>query len=165
MGRRRFEQASALTSMSASLTNFVKLSDKSVMESYWMDLRARGVEACDREPGRGSQARIARQFGVSPAWIGKLLQRRRQRGEYGPLMTQRGRKPVFTGQLRERLEKRVQEQPDVTLAELRDRTGVNGSLAAICKTLQRLDYRRKKRRCGPLSKIGRTFSDSVSSGG
>lgn len=130
-----------------------------------MDLRERVVEAYDREPGWGSQVRIAKRFGVSPAWICNLLQRRRQTGNYGPLKTKRGRKPVFSGHLLKRLEKLVQKQPDVTLAELRDRTGVSCSLAAICKTLQRLDYRRKKRRCGPLSKIDQTSSGSVNSGG
>jgi transposase len=134
------------------------------MESYSMDLRERVVEAYDRESGRGSQARLGKRFGVSPAWVCKLLQRRGQTGDYGPLRTKRGRKGVFTGRLLERLEKLVQQQPDVTLAELRDRTGVTCSLAAICKTLQRLDYRRKKRHCGPLSKIAPTFSGSENSG-
>jgi transposase len=143
----------------------VKISDDVGMGSYSMDLRKRVVEAYEREPGRGSQARIARRFGVSPAWICTLLQRRRQRGDYGPLKTKRGRKAVFTGGLLAQLEELVQQQPDVTLAELRDRTGVNCSLVAICKTLQRLGYRRKKRRSGPLSKIVRTSGSNVSSGG
>ena len=130
-----------------------------------MDLRKRVVEACDCEQRRGSRARIGAQFGVSTAWIRRLLQRRRQLGHYRPLMTKPGRKPIFFGRSAEQLEQLVQQQPDVTLAELRDRTGVNCSLAAICKTLKRLGYRHKKRRSGPLSKIDRTFSGSVNSGG
>ena len=54
--------------------------------------------------------------------------------------------------------------PDATLEELRDRTGATCSLAAVCKTLQRLGYRRKKRRFGPLSKIAPTCSDSGGGG-
>ena len=128
-----------------------------------MDLRDRVVAACDA--GVRSRAEIAEQFNVSTAWIRRLLQRRRERGQYGPLTTKRGRKPVFAGRLRERLEKLVEQQPDATLAELRDRTGVTCTLAAICKTLQRLDYRRKKRRSGPLSKIAPMCNGSVNSGG
>ena len=135
------------------------------MASYSKDLRERVVEAYDREPGRGSQARIARQFGVSRAWVCGLLKRRQLTGEIGPLKTKRGRKPVFTGRRLEQLESLVQQQPDATLAELRDRTGVDCSLVAICKTLQRLGYRRKKRRSGPLSKIVQTSSGSGNSGG
>jgi transposase len=80
-------------------------------------------------------------------------------------MTKRGRKAVFVGRRRERLEELVARQPDATLEELRAHTGAACSLVAICKTLQRLGYRRKKRRSGPLSKIVPTCSDSGSSGG
>lgn len=128
-----------------------------------MDLRDRVVGACDA--GVGTRAEIAEEFDVSPSWIRRLLQRRRETGQYGPLTTKRGRKPAYVGAACERLEKLVEQQPDATLAELRDRTGITCSLAAICKTLQRLDYRRKKRRSGPLSKIVPTSSDSVGSGG
>jgi transposase len=133
------------------------------MERYSMDLRKRVVEACDARWGTRQQ--VADRFGVSCSWVKRLLQRRRQLGHYGPLTTKPGRKPIFVGSLAQQLEKLVLEQPDVTLEELRDRTGVNCSLAAICKTLQRLDYHRKKRRCGPLSKIDRASSVSVSNGG
>ena len=133
------------------------------MKAYSMDLRDRVIAACDA--GQESRTEIAKRFNVSTAWIRRLLQRRRERGEYGPLTSKRGRKPIFDGPLQQRLEALIAEQPDVTLAELRDRTGVGCTLAAICKTLQRLGYRRKKRRFGPLSKIGPTFSGSESSGG
>ena len=133
------------------------------MGTYSMDLRDRVVAACDA--GLNSRVGIARQFGVSTAWIRRLLQRRRQTGQYGPLMTKRGRKAVFVGRRLERLEGLVATQPDATLEELRDRTGAACSLVAICKTLQRLGYRRKKRRSGPLSKIVPTCGDSGSNGG
>ena len=127
-----------------------------------MDLRDRVVAACDAE--LESRAKIAERFDVSTAWIRRLLQRRRELGHYGPLTTRRGRKAIFVGRMRERLEELIEQQPDATLAELRDRTGVNCTLAAICKTLQRLDYRRKKRHSGPLSKIALTCNGNVNSG-
>lgn len=112
------------------------------MVTYSMDLRDRVVAACDAAVS--SRAEIAEEFGVSPAWVRRLLQRRRERGHYGPSTTKRGRKPIFVGRVRERLEKLVQQQPDATLEELRDRAGVTCTLAAVCKSLQRLGYRRKK---------------------
>ena len=142
----------------------MKIADVYGMASYSMDLRKRVVEAYGQESGRGSQARIAKRFGVSPAWVCELLRRYRQTGDYGPLTTKRGRKAVFVGRRRERLEELVASQPDATLEELRDRTGATCSLAAVCKTLQRLGYRRKKRRFGPLSKIAPTCSDSGGGG-
>ncbi len=128
-----------------------------------MDLRDRVVAACDA--GRGSRQEIAERFNVSTAWIRRLLQRRRQSGQYGPATARCGRKPVFAGGRRERLETLVERQPDATLAELRARTGVTCTLAAVCKTLQRLGYRRKKRRSGPLSKIAPTCSGNGNNGG
>jgi transposase len=80
-------------------------------------------------------------------------------------MTKRGRKAAFVGRRLERLEELVAAQPDATLEELRDRTGAACSLVAVCKTLQRLGYRRKKRHSGPLSKIVPTCNSSGSGGG
>jgi transposase len=119
-----------------------------------MDLRDRVVAACDS--GEWTGAEIAEEFGVSTSWIRRLLQRRREHGDYGPKQGKRGRKPAYSGQSLERLDRLVQEQPDATLEELRDHTGVACSLVTVSNTLNRLSYRRKKRRSGPLSKIART---------
>jgi transposase len=127
-----------------------------------MDLRERVVAACDR--AREERVVIAAQYAVSTAWIRRLLQRRRETGQYGPRTTQRGRKPVFAGRLAVRLEALVAQQPDATLAELRQRSGVTCSLPALCKTLQRMGYRRKKRRFGPLSKTVPMSDGSVGNG-
>jgi transposase len=92
---------------------------------------------------------------VSTSWIRRLLQRRREDGNYGPRQGKRGRKPAYDGPALERLDRLVQKQPDATLEELRERTGANCSLVTVCNTLKRLGYRRKKRPSGQLSKTGR----------
>ncbi len=115
-----------------------------------MDLRDRVVSSCDS--GRWKRVEIAEQFGVSTAWIRRLLQRRRETGDYGPKQTKRGRKPAFGGAALERLDRLAEVQPDATLEELRDRCGVSCSLMTVSNTLTRLGYRRKKRRFGRLSK-------------
>ena len=115
-----------------------------------MDLRDRVVAACDS--GRWKRVQIAEQFGVSTAWIRRLLQRRRETGDYGPKQTKRGRKPAFRGASLARLDRRAEAQPDATLEELRDHCGVSCSLVTVFNTLARLGYRRKKRRSGLLSK-------------
>ena len=50
------------------------------MESYSMDLRKRVVRACDEQIG--TRVEIAEMFGVSTAWIRRLLQRRRETGDF-----------------------------------------------------------------------------------
>ena len=46
------------------------------MRPYSMDLRERVMAACDRRDGKREE--IAKRFGVSTAWIRRLLQRRRR---------------------------------------------------------------------------------------
>lgn len=107
-----------------------------------MDLRDRVVAACDE--GVFTRDEMAEAFGVSTAWIRRLLQRRRERGSYAPLNGRRGPKPKFSGAAVERLERLVAEQPDATLQELRDRSGVRCSVVTVFNTLSRLGYRAKK---------------------
>ena len=120
------------------------------MSTYSMDLRDRVVAACDC--GVWSREEIAEEYDVSTSWIRRLLQRRRDTGDYGPRKTKPGRKPVFSGVALTRLEELVRQQPDATLAELRERSGADCSLVTMHNTLKQLGYRRKKRPCGRLSK-------------
>jgi transposase len=127
-----------------------------------MDLRHRIVAACDE--GVWTRQEIAEEYGVSTSWIRRLLQRRRERGNYKPLAGPAGRKPVFSGQAVQRLERLIAAQPDATLEELRDRSEISCSVVTVFNTLRRLGYRRKKRRFGPRSRIGRTLSGSAGHG-
>jgi len=68
-----------------------------------MDLRERVVAACDS--GSWKREEIAERFGVSTAWIRRLLQRRRETGNYAPKQTKRGRKPAFSGEVLDRLDR------------------------------------------------------------
>jgi len=116
-----------------------------------MDLRDRVVASCDAE--EWTREEIADEFSVSTSWIRRLLQRRRETGDYGPRKTKRGRKPAFSPEALKRLDQLAEAQLDATLEELRDRSGVSCSLVTVFNTLNRLGYRRKKRRSGLLSKI------------
>lgn len=128
------------------------------MIAYSMDLRDRVVAACDE--GALTREEIAEQFSVSTAWIRRLLQRRRECGSYAAKIGLTGRKAIFQGDSLHKLEQLVAQQPDATLVELRERSGVLCSLTTVFHTLARLGYRRKKRRCGPRSRIVRTSRGS-----
>lgn len=58
--------------------------------AYSMDLRKRVVAA--RDAGQKT-AEVAQRFGVSPAWVRRLLQRRRQTGNIAARQGKPGRKP------------------------------------------------------------------------
>lgn len=119
-----------------------------------MDLRDRVVSACDA--GVLTREEIAEEFGASTAWVRRLLQRRRETGSYAPKGHAGGRRPAFEGVGLAQLDHLVRAQPDATLEELRDRTGISCSLMTVSNTLKRLGYRRKKRLFGRLSKIVQT---------
>ena len=123
------------------------------MKAYSMDLRERVVRSCDEKIG--TRKEIAELFGVSTAWIRRLLWRRREYGSIAPKPHGGGMPAKYAGRRLESLRKLVEQQPDATLKELRDRSGVAASLMAVQRALVRLGYRRKKSPCVPGSKIGR----------
>lgn len=110
------------------------------MKPYSMDLRERVIGACDA--GEPTKA-VATRFGVSRAWVRRLKQHRRERGDILPRNGggSRGRKID-----RQLLAELVQQQPDATLVELRDRLGISVTLWAICKALRELKLSYKKSR-------------------
>ena len=124
------------------------------MKAYSQDLRDRVVRAVDR--GGQTQQQIAERFGVSTAWIKKLLKRRRETGSIAPKPHGGGMPAKYRGKALERLKEALAAQPDASLEELRDRTRVPASIMAVFRALERLGVHRKKSRSGRPSKIGRT---------
>ncbi len=124
------------------------------METYSMDLRQRVIRAYDHKVG--TQEQVARLFGVSVPWIKKLLRRRRETGSIAPKAHGGGWTPKFSGAKLEELKTLVEQDRDATLRELVDRSGVDGSIMAVHRALERLGCRRKKSRSVPPSKTART---------
>jgi transposase len=129
------------------------------MEAYSMDLRRRVIGACDA--GAGTK-RVAATFGVSPAWVRRLKQHRRERGDIAPRNGggSRGRKID-----RARLAELVKQQPDATLVELRDRLGVAVTPWAVCKALRELRLTYKKSPPAPPSRTAPTSQTPAPPGG
>ena len=107
-----------------------------------IDLRERMLQAYDAK--LGSQSKIAKMFNVSRKCLCDLLRLRRQTGSLAPRPHGGGRKAAYEGRTLERLRELVDQQPDATLEELRERTGVACSLTAVYNALLKLDLRFKK---------------------
>lgn len=120
------------------------------MKTYSNDLRERVVRACDEKVG--TRKDIAKLFGVSTAWIRRLLQRRRESGDFSARRRGGCKRPKFVGQKLEQLRTWVIEQPDITLQELLERSQVTASIMAVHRALERLGCTRKKSRCMRPSK-------------
>jgi transposase len=126
---------------------------------YSLDLRRKVVQACQR-PGQ-SQRAVAEFFGVSLSFVEGLLRRVRRSGELVPLRRRPGPHPKVDEDACQRLERWLQEQPDLTLAELAERLQADGcpvvSTPTVCRALQRLGLRRKKRPYTPQNAMTRRY--------
>jgi transposase len=123
------------------------------MEAYSLDLRKRVLAACDA--GRGTKE-VARLFEVSPAWVRRLKQRRRELNTIEPLPKKNGPDPLLTAQHRARLRQAVERQPDITLLELKDKLKLSASVPTLCRALRSLGLSFKKSRSSPMSRTART---------
>jgi transposase len=117
-----------------------------------MDLRVRVLADCDS--GTAPEA-AAEKFSVSPAWVRRLLQRRRETGEIAPRKRRTGPKPLREthGDI---LRQAVAAQPDATLAELRETLGLEVALSTLWLALDALGLRFKKKSRTPPSRTART---------
>jgi transposase len=126
--------------------------------AYSQDLRDRVLGACDR--GMPTK-QVAEVFDVSPAWVRRLKQRRRETGETTPRPSGGARvRKIDLGRLAEL----VKEQPDATARELRERLGIVCNESAIYMALKRLGLTFKKRRSTRRSRTGRMLRIAVPRG-
>jgi transposase len=128
------------------------------MKPYSMDLRERVIAACDA--GQRTKE-VAKTFKVSPAWVRRLKQHRRERGDIIPRNGGGSRGRKFD---RDRLAELVHADPDATLVQLRDRLGVKVTPWSICKALRELKLTFKKSRSTPRNRIGRTSPSAEPNG-
>lgn len=108
------------------------------MQAYPLAMRERVLADCDA--GLKTKA-VAEKYHVSRTWVRSLKQRRRETGEIAPRRGGGGRKRMFD---RARLAELVAADADATLAELRERLGVQCALSAIWTALDRLHITFKK---------------------
>src|SRR5262245_36978908 len=113
------------------------------MRAYSNDLRERIVAAVER--GDQSIRTIARLFSVSLSCVVRLLQHQRRTGSVQPKPHAGVPPRKLDAAADTRLLELVREQPDATLAELRDRLGIRCSLMTIARALQRHQITRKKK--------------------
>jgi transposase len=117
-----------------------------------MDLRERVFADC--QAGMTTPA-VAEKYKVSQSWVRRLKQRHRDTGSLAPLPPSPGR-PVTLAPHDASLRELVQEDPDATLAELRQRLGVEVSISALAEYLRRIKLSFKKKSSERPSKTART---------
>jgi transposase len=97
--------------------------------------------------GEGTQALVAKLYGVDLSTFQRWLQRYRKSGRAAPLP--RGHNPPALNDAQmQQLDTLVQQTPDATLEQLRDEMGLSCSIVAMHNALKRLGYRYKKNSTG-----------------
>ena len=97
------------------------------MRAYSMDLRERAL--LDSDAGMKA-ADVATKYRVSGSWVRLLKQRRRETGEIAPRPQRHGRCRMLAPHLHT-LAALIAEQPDRTLAELKDALGTPASVPTV----------------------------------
>jgi transposase len=121
------------------------------MDAYPMELRRRVLADCDA--GLNTLA-VAVKHDVSPAWVRRLKQRRRESGEIAPRPPIKKKPPKWQAYA-DRLQAFIRDQPDITLREIREQLGVDVSLQTLSVALRRLKYTLKKKSSAPRNKTVR----------
>lgn len=132
------------------------------MKTLSLDLRERIVKAYD--VGNDTRESVAARFGVSVGMVKKLLQQRRRIGELRAQHQRAGRKPKIQAAERLQLRQQLTTKPDLTLAELRERTGLKCTLPAIHYVLADMGLTFKKRRSARPSRTGRPSAAPAAAG-
>jgi transposase len=127
------------------------------MRTLSLDLRERILASYDNQ--EGSREAVAARYRVSLGMVKKLLQQRRHTGDIKPRHDRSGRKPLILDTHRRQMRELLGRKPDLTLEELKQATALKCTLQAIFYALEKMGLTYKKRRSGPVNRIGRTSSE------
>jgi transposase len=117
-----------------------------------MDFRERVAAA--RDEGMGT-AEVAELFGCCPAWVRRLMQRRRETESLEPVQRKMADQRKLDEQERQRLRRFIEKNPDATLRELICALGLKIHSGTLCRTLKAMDLPLKKSPCTPRNRTGR----------
>ena len=109
---------------------------------YSMDLRERVFKAFEAS---GDAEEVAETFGVSRAWMHRLVQRQRDTGSLAPRPQTTFRRRVLAGQ-DDRLKATVAARPDAMMLEIRAALSTTAALSTVWLALARLGLTVKKHR-------------------
>ena len=123
------------------------------MKTLSLDLRERIVATYDE--GTWTRQEVADRYRISLGMVKKLLTQRKVTGEIAPRHRFSGRKPLFTADHRQQLGSMIEEQCDLTLAEMRQRLGLDCTLAAIHHVLRGMNLTFKKNAAGQRTRSRR----------
>ena len=129
-------------------------------KAYSNDLRRKFLQSYDR--GKASLREWAEQYGVSLGWAKKISARRSRTGQTDLVPHRPGPKSRVSEDVQQWLRAQVRGQPDLTLAELKQRLAaerkIQLSIARLWWVLKQLGLRLKKNPSTPANERRRKRS-------
>jgi transposase len=145
------------------LETAILLKSTRMAKPYSDDLRRRILEAYEEK--EGTQQELAKRYRVSVGYVEKIRGQQLRTGKKERIPHRAGRKAKFSEEIRERLHHWLQQQPDLTLAELQEKLGqekrLRVSVPSLWIVLRKMGLRLKKSR----STLGSERPKSTGSGG
>lgn len=93
----------------------------------------------------GDVAAIARAYSVSERTVYRLAQQKRETGSVALRTSRRGRKPTLTEEDKENIKQCVDERPDITINEIREKLQLTASYSTVERAVQAMGYTLKKK--------------------
>lgn len=103
------------------------------------ELLVRGYEATHDAKG------IAKAYSVSKWMVYRLAEQKRKTGSVALRTSQRGRKPVLTTENKEAIRRCMDETPDITIEEIREKLNLSASYSTVERAIRTMGYTRKKK--------------------
>lgn len=88
---------------------------------------------------------IAAAYGVSVPTVYRLAEQKLKTGSVDLRIKERGRKSVLSQEALEEIAKTIEEQPDITLAEIVEKLNLPVGIRTVRRRIHAMGYRRKKK--------------------
>ena len=93
----------------------------------------------------GDAEAIARAYSVSERTVYRLVHQKRETGSVALRTSQRGRKPALTEEDKKNIRQCVDERPDITINEIREKLHLMASYSTVERAVQAMGYTLKKK--------------------
>ena len=93
----------------------------------------------------GDAEATAQAYSVSERTVYRLAQQKRETGSVALRTSQRGRKPALTEEDKQNIRQSVEERPDITINEIREKLHLTASYSTVERAIQARGYTLKKK--------------------
>lgn len=88
---------------------------------------------------------IAKAYSVSQSTVYRLVRQKRETGSVVLRTNQRGRKPLLTAEDKEKIHICIDEKPDITIEEIREKLQLSASYSTVERAIGAMGYTLKKK--------------------